>query len=140
MANRMQTSSSSEPKLAEIVSGIVHDLQELVQHQLALFRTEIRDDLRKTREAALSLVFGLALAIVGGLLLAHTIVHLLAWAFPDMPLWGDYCIVSVVLLAAGGALLYSGKSQLDSFNPLPDESVETMKENVQWLMNSKTPK
>jgi uncharacterized membrane protein YqjE len=142
MANRAATDPEPkvEPKVSAMLTGIVNDLQDLVNQQLALFRTEIRDDFRRTREAVLSLAGGFALAIVGGLLLTHSLVHLLVWAFPDLPLWGGYGIVAAVLLAAGGALIWRGKASLDSFNPLPDEAAETMKENVQWLMNAKTPK
>jgi hypothetical protein len=136
MANRIP---EAEPKLADILTGIVSDLQELVQHQLALFRSEVRHDLRRTREAATLLAVGLGIALLGGLLLAHTLVHLLAWLLPAWPMWSHYCIVAALLLASGAALAYRGKAQLDSFNPLPDETVEAVKENVQWLMKPKNP-
>jgi len=34
-------------------------------------------------------------------------------------------------------LFYAGKKRLDSFNPLPDQSVQALKENVQCLTNLK---
>jgi hypothetical protein len=129
---------NSEPQLAEIVTGIVNDAQELMKHQFTLFRAELKADLRKSKEAALSLACGAALAVLGGLLLSHALVHGLAWAAPALPLWACYVIVAAAYLLAGGWLLYVGKSRFDSFNPLPDETVDAAKENVQWLMNSKT--
>jgi hypothetical protein len=136
MANHSQT---SEPRLAEIVSGIANDAQELVKHQLTLFKTEVRQDFRRTRDAALILACGFLLAILGGGLLAHALAHWLAWAFPDLSLWTCYSIVALALLAVGGGIIYLGKRQLDTINPLPDETADAVKENVQWLMKSKTP-
>jgi len=37
-----------EPSVTFLVSGIIADLQQLIQQQLAMVRQEIRDDLRKT--------------------------------------------------------------------------------------------
>src|SRR5262245_61952913 len=123
-----------EPRLTEIISGIVDDAQELVKQQLALFKTEVKDDIRKTKEAAIALASGLAVGAVGILFLLLAVVHLLAWAFPAMPLWCCYGLVGVVLAAAGGVLVWEGKRRFESFNPLPEQSAEALKENVQWFM------
>jgi hypothetical protein len=45
--------------------------------------------------------------------------------------------VAVVLLGAGGALAFAGKKKFDSFNPLPDESAQVLKENIEWIANKK---
>jgi len=72
------------------------------------------------------------------------LVHLLHWltapAMADpanIPLWGCYGIVAFLCLGGGAALILAGKKKFSSFNPLPDQTVETMKENVQWITNSK---
>jgi len=126
-----------EPRLTEIVTGIVNDAQSLVKQQLELFKTEVKEDLHKTKEAALTLVVGAFVGVLGTVLLAFAVVYLLAWAFPAMPLWVSYLIVGGILAAAGFALCWQGKARFDSFNPLPDQSAEALKENVQWFMNRK---
>jgi hypothetical protein len=45
---------------------------------------------------------------VGGLLIVLMVVHLLD-AFTDLPLWGCYGIVGIVLLTIGAVFLYSAK-------------------------------
>jgi len=135
MANDLRT--SSEPSLTGLVTGIVHDAQDLLKQQLALFKQEIKDDVRKIKEAALSLGVGIGILVVGGLLWCLMLVHFLSWAVPSLPLWCCYGIVGSVFVACGGALLYVGKRRLESFNPLPEQSVKALKENVQWIMNPK---
>ena len=41
----------------------------------------------------------------------------------------------VVLL--GGVVAYVAIARFKTFNPLPDESVQALKENVQWIANRK---
>src|SRR5438128_1289436 len=124
MANDLHT--GSEPTLSGLVTGIVHDAQDLLKQQLALFKQEIRDDVRKTKEAALSLGVGLGTLVVGGLLWCLMLVHLLSWAVPGLPLWCCYGIVGLVFVACGGAFLYVGKRRIESFHPLPEQSLKAL--------------
>jgi uncharacterized membrane protein YqjE len=135
MANDTQT--GNEPRLSELVSGIVSDAEDLVKQQLELFKTEIKEEVRKTKEGALSLAAGAFVAVLGIVLLAFGIVYLLAWAAPAVPLWGWFLIVGAVLAGAGFALCWEGKSRLESLHPVPEKSAQALKENVQWLMNQK---
>jgi len=126
----------SEPSLSALLSGIVHDAQELTRQQLALFKEEVASDLRKTREVAITWAIGLGAAFLGAILLFLMLVHLLHWA-TDLSLWACYGLVGAVTILLGGVLLYTGKKQLETINPLPDQSVQALKENVQCLMNPK---
>jgi len=135
MANDAHT--GTEPSVTTLVTGIINDAQELIKQQMALVRTEIQEDFRKTKEGALSLALGLGIAALGGLLLCFMLVHLLYWAVPQVTLWGWFGIVGGVLAAAGAGLIYAGSKTFESFNPLPDQSARALKENVQWLTNRK---
>lgn len=135
MANDLRT--GHEPSITGLVTGIINDAQDLLKQQLALFKQEIKDDVRKTKEAVLALSVGMGILLVGGLLWCLMLVHLLSWAFPSLPLWCSYGIIGLVFVACGGALLYLGKRRFESFNPLPEQSVGALKENVQWIMNPK---
>jgi hypothetical protein len=137
MAHDIRT--GTEPSLTALVTGIINDVQELLKQQLSLFRQEVKDDVRKTKEAAISLSAGIGILVVGGIFIGLMLVYLLNWAFPAaLPVWLCYGIIGGLMLLGGGALLYAGKRRLASFNPLPDQSVEALRENVQWIMNPKT--
>jgi len=131
MATNLQT--SSEPSLTSLVSGIVNDFQELIKQQLALFKAEVSSDIRKTREASVTLVAGVVALLFGAGLLCLMLVHLLEYAFaPHLPLWACYLIVGGVVFAFGAGLTAVGWKQFHSFNPLHSESVDAMKENLEW--------
>jgi NhaP-type Na+/H+ or K+/H+ antiporter len=67
----------AEPSLAQLLTGIINDAKALVRYELALATYEIREDLRKTKTAMLSLGIGIGVAALGGLLLILMLVHLL---------------------------------------------------------------
>jgi uncharacterized membrane protein YqjE len=124
--------SESDTSMTQLVSGIISDAQELLKQQLAMFRTELKEDVRRTKQALIALVCGVALAAVGALLLCFMAVYGLEAAF-DLPLWGCFGIVGGLLAVAGGVAFYSAVRQFNEFNPLPDESAQALKENVQWI-------
>jgi hypothetical protein len=144
MANEVQT--SSEPSTTGLLRGIINDIGDLIRQEIRFARTEIRSDLHKTKEAALVLALGVGTSVLGVLLLAMMLVFLLHWlTLPPgpgydpaaIPLWGCFGIVSAVFLATGVALVWLGYKKFESFNPLPDETAKSVKENVEWIMNSK---
>jgi len=135
MANDLRT--EPEPKVSTLVSGILDDLQALMKQQLALFQHELHDDLQKTKDASVSLIVGFGIAMLSFLMLSHMLVHLMHWAFPGLPLWGAYGILGGLLALGGIGLFLAGWLKFRSFNPLPDQTAQAMKENVEWIVNRK---
>jgi len=129
MADNLQT--SSEPSVTALVTGIINDGQELLKQQLTLFKAEVRDDLQKTKEASTSLALGGLVLLVGGILLCLMLVYLLH-ELAGWRLWSSYALVGGVIAVIGGVLTVRGVQQFKSFNPLPDQTAEGLKENLQW--------
>jgi hypothetical protein len=128
--------SGGDSSVTSLVSGVINDAQELMRQQLALLKAEVREDLRKTREAAVLMATGLGIALLGVLLLAFTLVYAVNELL-HVPLWASFAICTLVLLAGGGALCFVAKKQFDSFNPLPDQTAKALEENVQWITKPK---
>jgi len=135
MAINLQT--APDPSMTSLVTGILDDAQQLMKQQMALFKHELQADLQKTKEAALSSVLGLGILCIGALLLCEMLVYLLHWAIPGLALWGSYAIVGVILTSIGGVLLFLGKQKIEEISPVPEQTVEGLKENVQWTTNRK---
>ena len=125
-------SHNSEPTLAQLVSGLMSDATLLMQQELALAKYELYEEARKTKKAAASLGSGIVVAAIGGLLLIIMLVHLLR-ELTEWPLWTCYGIIGGICAIGGAALLYSGKQQISQIDIVPQQTVETMKENVKWF-------
>jgi hypothetical protein len=133
-----------QPEVAPLVRGIVNDLGDLLQQQLKFARAEIRTDMRKTWDVTQLFGIGAAVGLLGVMVLTFMVAHLLHWltspagADPaTLPLWACFGIVGGVILATSAVLVVVGKKKLDSFNPLPDKTVDTVKENLEWITSSK---
>jgi len=131
------TKPFAEASTTELVSGILSDAQDLMKQQFKLFRHEVIDDVRKTREAGTYVGIGAGLALVGSILLTVMLVHLVVWLFPTFPLWGSYALWSAAALIGAAVLISIGLRKFASFNPLPEQSAEALKENVQWITHPK---
>jgi len=113
----------AEPGVTNLVSDVIKDAQDLVQQQLAL-------------EAALLLALAVGMTLVSGLLLGLMLVHVLHGTLGDqVPLWGCYGIVAGVWFAGSAVLFQATRKKFSTV--LPEQSVEALKENVQWIMNPK---
>jgi len=124
------------PSLMALLGGILNDAKDLLIQELTLARLEGQDELRQIKTAALLLGIGIAVSTVGGMLLSLMLVHMLV-AYTDVPLWGCYGIVGSVVAVLGGVLLAAGTHKAEEIDVLP-QTVETMKENAQWLTEQMT--
>src|SRR5437660_10788026 len=125
------------PRVTTLVNGIVHDAQELLHQQIALFKHEVRENLRKTKEAAQSLSLGAGLGMTGGLFLGFMLVYVLHEVWPRLPLWASFGIIGAALLIAAGVLIYLGRKKLETVSAVPEQSLAALKENVAWITNRK---
>jgi hypothetical protein len=141
--------AAAEPGLASTFKGILDDALELMKQQFAMLKAEIRSDFHKLLSGLIPLFIGIGPLVLGGLMLCFALVHLIHWAsvpagvtadVARIPLWGCYAIVAAVFLLTGGILLAVGYARLKTVNPLPEETAKALEENLQWLMNQKTPK
>jgi uncharacterized membrane protein YqjE len=137
MSMNSSTVPHSSPSVTELVSGIVGDVQDLGMQHLDLFKLEIKEDLRKTTDAASSLAIGLAVAQVGAVLLSFMLVHLLASLAPSLSLWVCFGIVGAVFAALGAIGIINGVNKLKTVDSLSRQAAQVMKEDAQWLTNSK---
>lgn len=121
-----------DASVTSLVSGIIDDAQRLVTQQFAMLKEEVRADFQRVRKASIGIGVGVGLALLGGFLLTQMLAHLLHWAAPDLPLWAYEGIFGGLFCIAGLFIFYRGNADLTSFNPLPDQTVQALKENVQW--------
>jgi len=128
-------SPQTEPSMSRLVSGIIDDTQRLLTQHAQLLKADIRKDLREAKETGLALGLAGVLLGLGGLLLLIMLALLLNWLWPQLPLWGSFAIVGGPVTAIGAAAFFYGREKLEHLNPLPENSVEAVKEDLQWKTN-----
>jgi hypothetical protein len=145
MANEVHA-PPEEASLTGLLRGIINDLGDLIRQEIRFARTEIKSDVQKAMRAALALAIAAGTAALGVILAALMLVYLVHWLSlpvgtnPDpatIPLWGCYGIVAAVFLVVGAGLGYLGIKSFQHNNPLPDKTAQSIKENVEWIVNSK---
>lgn len=128
--------TTEEPSVTHLVSGIISDAERLMAQQLDMFKAELRKDMRDTKETGQLLLIGGALLSVAGIILLISLAYLLNWASDGrLPLWASFGLVGLVVAAGGGIVFYRGRQKLEKLNPLPEKSAEALKENLQWKTN-----
>jgi hypothetical protein len=131
--------ATGEPQNASrLVAGILEDASKLISQHVELFRAEVRQDFKKTMTAAKYLSTGSLLIVVGCLFLAVALVPLIGEFFPSLPLWSRWAIVGGTFILAGGIAFAIGQSVMRSFNPLPDQTLAAIREDVTWMSKPQT--
>jgi len=139
MATDLCNGTETEPSITGLIKGVIEDVQTLTKQQFTLLKQELQEDFAKSRDAALPMMIGLGVMLIGTLLLGITLGLLLNWAIPALPLWGAFGIVTVVMGGVGLVLFFAGQKKFQSFNPLPDRTLEALKDNVSSLTGASKP-
>jgi protein-S-isoprenylcysteine O-methyltransferase Ste14 len=132
MSDRIPADTS--PSMSSLLGGIVGDLQTLIRQEVALARTEIQREWDKAKAAAGAMAVGAAVLALGGLFLCAAVVAVLHEA-AGLPWWASFLIVGGVFAGLGAVLFYFGRNKAAQVHVVPQQTAETMRENVQWIRN-----
>jgi fatty acid desaturase len=135
MANEVHV-PPEEAGMTSLLRGIINDLGDLIRQEIRFARSEMKSDVRKTTRACAVLALGAGAACLGVVLVALMGVYLIH-QYASIPLWGCYGIVAAVFLVVGAGVGWLGYQTLQKSNPRPDQTAQSVKENVEWIMNSK---
>jgi uncharacterized integral membrane protein len=120
----------SDRSIKEIIDALRPQLQELVDRQVELARTELVPVGRQAGIAVGLLMTGAVFLFVFLIFLALTGVYALNLF---LPLWASALIVSGILLLIGGILAGTGANVLRRLDPKPHRTIRTLQQNVNWL-------
>ena len=120
----------SDRSIKEIIEALKPQLQELMDKQAELARTELVPVARQAGIATGLLVIGGVFMLVFLILISLTGVYVLNLF---LELWLSALIVSGVLLLIGGILAASGANILRRLDPVPHRTIRTLQQNVNWV-------
>jgi uncharacterized membrane protein YqjE len=116
--------------MGELFKQLSDELSTLVRQELRLAQAEMTEKGKKAGVGAG--MFGGA-GIVGLLALGTLTACLVAALATAMAVWLAALIVTVVYAAVAGVIALIGKRRIsEATPPVPEQTVETVKEDVQW--------
>ena len=115
-----------------LVRGILADLRQLMRDEIALARVEMREQAGRAKLAAMSLGAA-AVALLLGVIFLLTAISIGIADLMNWPVWAGYMIVALLLCAGGAIALSAGRRRLRTLRPVPEQTVETLKENSEWI-------
>jgi uncharacterized membrane protein YqjE len=116
----------------EVLQDIVGNIQELIRSEFRLAKAEIKQEASKAAPPVKMIVAGAAIGFYALGFLLFTAVMGLATM---MATWLGALIVGAVLGIVALALITTAAKRLKHVNAVPERTIETMKENVQWAKN-----
>jgi hypothetical protein len=131
MASRRSTERpGQERSLAELFSEMTSEISRLFRQELQLAKIEVKQDAAKTAKAGGILGAAGFAGYMAVLLLSFAIAFLLDLV---MPIWAAFLIVAALYGVAGFVLFQRGRERMKTINPVPEQTVETVKEDIEWV-------
>jgi Flp pilus assembly protein TadB len=118
---------------AAVLQDILHNIQEIVRSEMRLAKVEIRDEAIEAGSSALWIAAGAVAALGSSMFLSWTAVYALALF---MSMWAATLVVGVALAGLASVLLVVGRRRFKRLRPIPERTVETLKENLEWMKPS----
>ncbi len=116
--------------LGELVKQLAQETSTLVRQEVDLAKAEMAEKGRRAGKGAGMLG---AAAIAGLFALGALTACIIAALDAAMPLWLAALIPAVVYAAIAGVLALRGREEVqEATPPAPEQTVETVKEDVQW--------
>ena len=124
---------AEDRSLSELLSEVTSELGTLFRQEVELARVETSEQVSRAAKA-------------GGMLGAAAVIGFLdlilfsfaaAWALSEIvPEGVAFLIVAVLFAIVAGVLAMAGKKRLANVNPVPNQTVQTLKDDVQVAKDS----
>ena len=128
-----RTSRRYEPdeSVGELVGKVASDIGALMASEIELAKVELRDEAARLGRATGMLGGGALVAWFAALLLSFAAAWGLAELFDSTPL--GFLVVGVIYAAIAAVLLVLGRNRLREVHPVPEATIASIKEDIQWL-------
>jgi hypothetical protein len=126
----MQMQQEQDRSLGELFGELSQEFSQLVRQEVNLAKAEVT---QKATEAGKDVGFmaaGGAVAYIGVMAVVAGIIIALGHA---IPLWLSAIIVGLVVAGAGYLFVQRGMSALKKANMVPQQTIESVKEDASWI-------
>lgn len=119
-----------DESIGNLISQVAGDLSTLFRQEVALAKAELKEEAAKAGKAG-GMLAGAGFA-------GYMVVVLLSFALvfalgAVIPLGWAALIVAVIWAIVGGVLYSVGRKRMKEVDPVPRQTVETLREDAQWV-------
>jgi F0F1-type ATP synthase assembly protein I len=108
------------------------DLSTLMRKEVELAREELKEEGRKAGKAGGAFAGAAVVGLLAGIALVMTLGLGLGALINDL-WWLGFLIVTIILGVVAAVLAQRGRTEVKALNPAPEQTIETLKEDAQWL-------
>ena len=119
-----------ERSIGELFAELANETSTLVRQEVQLAKTEITQKVTSAGKDVGMIGAGGALAYAGLLALIAAVIIGLGQL---IPMWLSALIVGLVVVGIGYMLIQSGLTALKRIDPTPRETIESLKEDKEWV-------
>jgi hypothetical protein len=127
---------SDDRSLGELFADLGREISTLVRQEATLAKAELYQKVVRFGKDAGMVAAGVGVAYAG--LLAIIACIIIAIADAGLAWWASALLVGVVVAALGGLLVWQGLQAMKHEELAPRQSIETVKEDAQWIRNRAT--
>jgi len=119
-----------QASLGDLFSDLAAQTGKLIRQEAALAKSEFTDKAAAAGKDIGLVAAGAFVGYAGLLSLTAAIVILLGYV---IPIWASALVIGVVMAVAAYLLVMSGLTHLKKANWAPEETIESIKEDAEWL-------
>ena len=113
----------------EVLQDIVGNIQEIIRSEFRLAKAEVKQEAAKAKSPVIMSIMGGALGLYA---FGFLLVAAMAAMATVMTMWMAALIIGAVLAVVSMALIGAAKGRFKHVNAVPERTIESIKENVQW--------
>lgn len=122
-----------EPSIGDLFRQLANDSTTLIRQEVALAKTEVRENVKSAARDMTMIAVGGAIAAVGALVLTAFLVILLGSLLGNY--WLAALIVGLVYVLVGGGLAWSNLKKLQQAELKPEHTIDSLKEDKEWIQH-----
>ena len=132
---QQQKMVKEERSLGDLFSELMAETSTLVRQEVSLAQVEMTAKATKAGKNVGYLVVGGAVGYAALLVVLAAVVMILG---NFIPLWASALVVAAIVGVVAFMLITSALAELREADPVPRETVESIKEDAQWLKDQVT--
>lgn len=130
MAQQQLQIVKEEASLGELFSQLAEQTGRLIRQEATLVQTEVANKAAAAGKNVGYIAAGAFVGYAGAMALIAAVIIILSYV---VPLWASALLIGAVLCVAGYFMISSGLTALRKTEWAPRETIETIKEDAQWL-------